>query len=468
MNIQSTNAASGTNGGGAAAAKASAASGIFQGVLVQKIDAAGQTEGTGFAAANPMAGLLGLLTAAIGVSPDESQTEGETGSGEQLAQLLDGLEAQLSQLQQDTEVSDSLMNQMAELLASLQTLLQRNMLQAPASEEQTNANQLQGEIPNGVATTGQSQAPAVLPALQEVVKELRTLLQNGKLSTAEIAAAGAGIKSFAQAEEQIPAANATDRNKAVRSHPIFANREAPNGTHATEAAGTAEVKKAYPVFKEPVVYWNLNANAVSEEASPGAVSVSAESVSGVEEQPSSLNWQALTGDVASKSDSGAGLKPQAPVTVPGHQFAQQMDKFLVKQFTLSGGNGISEANINLHPEHLGEVQIRLTMQHGVLNAQFVTHNEAAKEMLENQMAQLRGTLQSQGIQVDRVEVVQQQPQTSESSAFLFQEQRRQQSGGGESNRPTGSPETLEEFEEELERSATLRDAGFGGSLNVTA
>ncbi|MFC3797805.1 flagellar hook-length control protein FliK [Cohnella sp. GCM10012308] len=467
MNIQSTNAASATNASGAGASKATAAGGIFQGVLVQKIDAAPAADGKNAAAPNQMAGLLGMLSAALTIAPSDSQSDEQNQEADELSQLLDGLEEQVAQLQQGKELPDSQMNQLAELLASLQTLIQPKMLHAPTVPEADNGMTGQADIQTEAASTGQSQPVFSLTALQDAVQNLRTLLQNGKLSGGEIAETGASIKNVLQSGQDVLAANGGNRNKAVQ-HTSFADRMVKEGSYASDVGINVEVKKTYAVFKEPVVYWNLNANAVAEDASTSAASAQTDNASGTEEQPVNLNWQALTGDLASKTDPSANVKPQAPVTVPGQQFAEQMDKFLVKQFTLSGGNGISEANINLHPEHLGEVQIRLTIQHGVLSAQFVAHNEAARELLDNQMAQLRGTLQNQGIQVDRVEVVQQQPQTSQSSTFQFQEQRRQQSGNGESKRTNGGVETLEEFEEELERSASLRDAGYGSALNVIA
>ncbi|MDI4646218.1 flagellar hook-length control protein FliK [Cohnella hashimotonis] len=468
MNIQSTNAASGTSAGGAGASKATAAGGIFQGVLVQKIDAAGPAEGKNAAMANPMPGLLGMLSAALAIAPNDSQPAEPSQAADELSQLLDGLEEQLAQLQQGNELPDSQMDQLAELLASLQTLLQPKMLQIPSVTESTTATDAQGQLQPDAASAIQSQPAFSLTALQDAVQALRTLLQAGKLTSGEIAETGASIKNVLLAGQDIPAANTGNRSKTAQ-HVSFTDRIAKARSDDGDVAVNVEVKKTYAVFKEPVVYWNLNANAATEDSAPSAASVPADSLPGVEEQPANLNWQSLIGDPASKPDLSASVKQQIPVTVPGQQFAEQMDKFLVKQFTLSGGNGISEANINLHPEHLGEVQIRLTIQHGVLNAQFVAHNEAARELLDNQMAQLRGTLQSQGIQVDRVEVVQHQPQASESSAFLFQEQRRQQSGNGESKRSNGAGvETLEEFEEELERSASLRDAGYGSALNVIA
>jgi len=466
MNIQSMSASAGSNAGAAGASKNAGASGGFQGVLVQKIGAAEPTAGTGTGASNPMLGLAGLLTAALGVVADEPGMNGQAEGGEQLSQLLDTLDDKLGQLRDETDLPDSLLDQLAELLASLQGLLQPNQAPSLGSGDPNgepaadSAAQLLGS-----GGAGQQQGPAVISMLANAVKELRTQLQSGQLSPAEITAASESIKSAMLGKLADPTASKSDEKKQAQST-SSANRTAVDETGNADVQ--PEVKKAFPVFKEPVVYWNLNHANTQEDGEASGQSVVTEPAAAVDEQPVTILWQHVTSDVGTKVDAAAVLKQQAPVTVPGQQFAEQMDKFLVKQFTLTGGNGISEANINLHPEHLGEVQIKLTMQHGQLSAQFVTHNEAAKELLENQMAQLRGSLQSQGIQVDRVEVVQQQP-AADASAFMNQERRRQHSGGGgESKGSSGGTETLEQFEEELERTASLKDAGYGGSLNVTA
>lgn len=46
------------------------------------------------------------------------------------------------------------------------------------------------------------------------------------------------------------------------------------------------------------------------------------------------------------------------------------------------------------------------MQNGHLVAQFMTEHSGAKDMLEQQMNQLRAALQSQGLQVEKLEVTQ--------------------------------------------------------------
>ncbi|MNP55863.1 Flagellar hook-length control protein FliK [compost metagenome] len=64
------------------------------------------------------------------------------------------------------------------------------------------------------------------------------------------------------------------------------------------------------------------------------------------------------------------------------------------------------------------------MQNGQLTAQFMTEHAFAKESLEQQMAQLRSALQSQGLQVSKLEVT----QNTALSSHMYHDGR--QSGGG--------------------------------------
>lgn len=74
-------------------------------------------------------------------------------------------------------------------------------------------------------------------------------------------------------------------------------------------------------------------------------------------------------------------------------------------------NGVSELEMQLHPENLGTLQVHLSSKNGVLTAQFTTQNDAVKTALESQMVQLKETFNEQGVKVEVIEV------TVQSHAF---------------------------------------------------
>ncbi len=113
--------------------------------------------------------------------------------------------------------------------------------------------------------------------------------------------------------------------------------------------------------------------------------------------------------------------PQASQPVPVERFTEEMTGMVMKKnFKLSVKDGVTETKLSLFPQHLGHVDVKLTMHNGQLTAQFAAESAAAKEMLENQLPQLKTALQNQGLQIDKLEVTQNQ---NYQSAGMFQEQR---------------------------------------------
>ena len=77
----------------------------------------------------------------------------------------------------------------------------------------------------------------------------------------------------------------------------------------------------------------------------------------------------------------------------------------ISEYMRSNVNGdVSEVEMQLNPENLGRLQIRLSAKDGVVSAQFVTQNEVVKGVLETQLIQLKEQFEQQGVKVDAVEV----------------------------------------------------------------
>ncbi len=181
---------------------------------------------------------------------------------------------------------------------------------------------------------------------------------------------------------------------------------------------------------------------------------------------------ATTGVIAPAADAAKlteAAKPAAQQTVHVSRFTELMTGMAVKQFGLTQANGISEARLTLMPEHLGQVDVRISMQNGQLTAQFVTDNAAAREMLENQLAVLRNSLQSQGLQVEKLEVTH-NPNPLQTDAS--QEQRGRGNGGhpsqNQGQKNGGSDEGVAAFESELLEKAAMDELGYGRGINITA
>lgn len=136
------------------------------------------------------------------------------------------------------------------------------------------------------------------------------------------------------------------------------------------------------------------------------------------------------GQLSIQQGINSSLKSEK-LLVPMHKFAQEMSSFIGGKLEIVNKEGVLQATISLFPENLGQVDVKITLQNGHLVAQFVTEHSGAKDMLEQQMSQLRASLQSQGLQVERLEVT--QNNTPLLSQF-GQENKQQGSGGQQSGK----------------------------------
>lgn len=136
-------------------------------------------------------------------------------------------------------------------------------------------------------------------------------------------------------------------------------------------------------------------------------------------------------------------------------FTEELGKIMIKSFKLP--DGTSETKIQLHPQELGQIQVKLVANNGQISAQLITETALGKELLEGQISQLRQSLIQQGYQVDRIEV-QQAPSSSNlnndfkgSSSFNFagQNSSRQFNRENPNNRYSQFSEDVDEFVQEM-------------------
>ncbi|UHA59287.1 flagellar hook-length control protein FliK [Metabacillus litoralis] len=147
--------------------------------------------------------------------------------------------------------------------------------------------------------------------------------------------------------------------------------------------------------------------------------------------------------VATQHNSGLSLNS---ASVPEETFSIQLDKFVQKDQLMTVGenkntnlltstkeeftnkmiellknsrlsqfnNGTSRLVINLTPEHLGSITIRIVQQqNGEMVAKIIAATQSAKELLEHSGSQLRQALPNVNIEFERFEVF-----TDDSSKFL--------------------------------------------------
>lgn len=99
-----------------------------------------------------------------------------------------------------------------------------------------------------------------------------------------------------------------------------------------------------------------------------------------------------------RSDSRIVLVDNKPVEV------KEVIDQIVKKAELVLKQNVSEIRINLKPEFLGKMTIRIAVEQGLVTARFITENLQVKHLLESNLNTLRQSLESQGIKVERTEV----------------------------------------------------------------
>lgn len=77
---------------------------------------------------------------------------------------------------------------------------------------------------------------------------------------------------------------------------------------------------------------------------------------------------------------------------------------IVKKAELLIKQNASEIKINLKPEFLGKMTIKIAVEEGIVTARFLTENLQVKHLLESNLNTLRQSLESQGIRVEKTEV----------------------------------------------------------------
>jgi flagellar hook-length control protein FliK len=174
------------------------------------------------------------------------------------------------------------------------------------------------------------------------------------------------------------------------------------------------------------------------------------------------------GHARSGQPTFASEQAPLPRLIHMNEFPQEMSRMIIKHFQFAAAGELSEARILLHPEQLGHVDIRLSLHNGQLIAQFITETSVGKELLEQQIGLLRTSLQSQGIQVEKLEVSQ-----YNSTAGLYQDQHHRQPG--QHQRFQQSRKSQSDYEQwtndltvDADPEVMLSGFGRGNSLNVTA
>lgn len=153
--------------------------------------------------------------------------------------------------------------------------------------------------------------------------------------------------------------------------------------------------------------------------------------------------------------------PPAPV-VRMNNLAEELGEVFKNSLRMTVSGESTQIKVNITPEHLGHLDIRLTETNGKIAAQIFTSSMAAKDALDLQLNQLRNTLIQQGLTVEKVEVVQNSSQQSLGQQNAQAEQRFQQ----QQDRQKAGVRDTNGYQQVEEKSASERNRHESGTMKV--
>lgn len=274
----------------------------------------------------------------------------------------------------------------------------------------------------------------------ETAKDLEPTVQPAK-QTAEVKASGSVLAAAATNENAVPAASqlAEPLQQAELVTAVMAVPVSPGRTTATVSGDKTQAVNTFAEHMKAVnqtQQQQQNAGA-EQQSGQGQSKAAAEMMVATQPAPTAANsasfsqqlhqlqpmqpsteqtatTAALTQPIAQSSVVGQTTQQvarlaetpgwQAPLALTEPAAAQQLKDRVMVQIQ----HKLQTAEVQLHPEDMGSMQIKLNLQQDQLSVQFVVQQGAAKEALEQQMPRLRELLEQQGIALTEGQVEQRQ------------------------------------------------------------
>ncbi|WP_405156301.1 flagellar hook-length control protein FliK [Paenibacillus sp. FSL K6-0108] len=407
---------------------ATAGSGDFLQTLAQSLNGGATADSSSAAAASLTANPLMFTFAA-----------GEDGEQTSITDILSSLFADLDSLDEALENDPS-------LLADLQSLIQQMYAQLDANPgiQAEGSDELTSEAGNAASAIDLAEHPAAVRfVLQDVLTQLIAGMNDSDSSVVKNAPEFKHLLQSLQSQLQ-DAGVEISHNKGWTELKSILDTLAMAKDQVVQAAPSNPVQTSKQDSVSPQVL-------VAAASNPGTkVSVETDATPSTNEVGEVNHSTIITaGELSLRSSGISAGKPAEPV-MQASQFAKEMTQFVVNKLDIVQQKGLSEATISLRPEHLGKLDVQITLQNGQLVARFMTEHTMAKDMLEQQMMQLRSSLQAQGIQVERLEVT----QNSSLGSQMYQDGGRQPGSNSQQQRRSRE---REEQSDDAVTTATLQE-----------
>ncbi len=261
-----------------------------------------------------------------------------------------------------------------------------------------------------------------LSKLASSVKEkLDALIENGQnnpgLISDQVAKIIAAMKGQSQSEvkviSQSLAADDVETvaidgdNKNVDAKKIDTETKTRDVSHEDNAESAESSKPQFPLQGQ---------NTSNQTATP-------------DEQNLTQNFQAF-GDVKSVLNNNQIATEKSAFSIRQPIRTSDVVNQVMEQAKVILGQDKSEMVIQLKPDHLGKLELKVVTEQGIVAAKFIAESQQVKEIIETNMQLLKDSLQKQGIAVDGVSVQVGQDNRSDNRNQSLSQGRNNSSGNG--------------------------------------
>ncbi len=148
-----------------------------------------------------------------------------------------------------------------------------------------------------------------------------------------------------------------------------------------------------------------------------------------DEQNLTQNFQAV-GDVKTVLNNNQIAAEKSAFSIRQPVRTSDVVNQVMEQAKVILGQDKSEMVIQLKPDHLGKLELKVVTEQGIVAAKFIAESQQVKEIIETNMQLLKDSLQKQGIAIDGVSVQVGQDNRSENRNQSLSQGRNNGSGNG--------------------------------------
>ncbi len=236
-----------------------------------------------------------------------------------------------------------------------------------------------------VKTTGASEAPAKVTAANVKTADVKMADVNTKIANSP--------GSRGEVPTADPKAAAIVNAKVAASAPSSTAHLATNVTATTATAGAAAAVAVNSKSAHLAAYNQQNGGGAGDEKQDKQNEV--QGAQAVADAP-------VTQKVGDATVTAAAAKAQA---MKGNETSTRNNvKEIISRAQFLAHKGGGEVKVSLQPEGLGEIKLRVNMQHGKMSVQMLASNDDAKNALQKSLGDLKVQLATHQIHLDSIRI----------------------------------------------------------------